>query len=107
MAARRSRGNGTSFDWLRYSFDISKCDLSPDENPEKYGRPMKSAIPLGPKWPCPRGHMFYKDLNRENVKTIFLSPPRRSSVLQRSIMGKREKIFLSETRGPRALIFGM
>ena len=23
---------------------ISTCDLSPDGNPEKYGRPMKSAI---------------------------------------------------------------
>ena len=36
--------HGTDFDWLRYSCDISTCDLSPDENPEKYGRPMKSAI---------------------------------------------------------------
>ena len=35
--------NGTNFDWLR-SCDISTCDFSPDENPEKYGRPMKSAI---------------------------------------------------------------
>ena len=42
--AARSRGNGTNFDWLRYSCDISTCDLSPDETPEKYGRPMKSAI---------------------------------------------------------------
>ena len=42
--AALSRGNGTNFDWLRNSFDISTCDLSPDENPEKYGRPMKSAI---------------------------------------------------------------
>ena len=39
-----SRGNGTNFDWLRKSCDISTCDLSPDGNPEKYGRPMKSAI---------------------------------------------------------------
>ena len=68
---------------------------------------MKSAIPLGPKWPWPGGHMFYNGLNRENVKTIFLSPPRGSNVLQRSIKGKREKIFLSETTGRRALIFGM
>ena len=37
--AARSRGNGTNFDWLRKSFDFS-----PDGNPEKYGRPMKSAI---------------------------------------------------------------
>ena len=43
--AARSRGNETNnFDWLRKSCDISTCDLSPDENPEKYGRPMKSAI---------------------------------------------------------------
>ena len=41
----RSRGNGTNFDWLRKSCDISTCDLSPDGNPEMYGRPMKSAIP--------------------------------------------------------------
>ena len=39
-------GNGTNFDWLRKSCDISTCDLSPDGNPEKYRRPMKSAIPL-------------------------------------------------------------
>ena len=42
--AARSRGNGTNFDWLRNSCDISTCDLSSDENPEKYGRLMKSAI---------------------------------------------------------------
>ena len=42
--AARSRGIGTNFDWLRKSCDISTCDLSPDGNPEKYGRPMKSAI---------------------------------------------------------------
>ena len=42
--AARSRGNATNFDWLRKSCDISTCDLSPDGNPEKYGRPMKSAI---------------------------------------------------------------
>ena len=42
--AARSRGNRTYFDWLRKSCDISTCDLSPDRNPEKYGRPMKSAI---------------------------------------------------------------
>ena len=33
-----------NFGWLRKSCDISTCDLSPDGNPEKYGRPMKSAI---------------------------------------------------------------
>ena len=42
--AARSRGNGTNFDWLRKSCDISTCDLSPNGNLEKYGRPMKSAI---------------------------------------------------------------
>ena len=42
--AARSRGNETNFDWLRKSCDISTCDLSPDGNPEKYGRPMKSVI---------------------------------------------------------------
>ena len=39
-----SRGIGTNLDWLRKSCDISTCDLSPDGNLEKYGRPMKSAI---------------------------------------------------------------
>ena len=34
----------TNFDWLRKSCDISTCDLSPEGYPEKYGRPMKSAI---------------------------------------------------------------
>ena len=42
--AAPSRGNGTNFDCLRLPCDISTCDLSPDGNPEKYGRPMKSAI---------------------------------------------------------------
>ena len=42
--ATRSRGNGTNFDWLRKSCDISTCDLSPDGNTEKYEMPMKSAI---------------------------------------------------------------
>ena len=42
--ATRSRGNGTNFGWLRKSCDISTCDLNPDGNLEKYGRPMKSAI---------------------------------------------------------------
>ena len=41
--AARSRCNGTNFDWLRKSCDISTCDLGPDGNPEKYGRLMKSA----------------------------------------------------------------
>ena len=42
--AARSRGNGPNSHWLRKSCDISPCDLSPDRNTEKYGRPMKSAI---------------------------------------------------------------
>ena len=42
--AAQSRGNGTNFDWLRKSCEISTCDLSPNGNPEKYGRPMKSAV---------------------------------------------------------------
>ena len=42
--ASPSRGNGTNFDWLRKSCDISTCDLSPDGNPEKYGRPMKQLL---------------------------------------------------------------
>ena len=42
--AAQSRGNGTNFDWLRNSCDIGTYDLSPDENPERYGKPMKSAI---------------------------------------------------------------
>ena len=44
--APRSRGNGTNFDWLRKSCDLSTCDLSPDGNLEKNGRHMKSAIVL-------------------------------------------------------------
>ena len=31
-------------DWLRKSCDISTWYLSPNGNPEKHGRPMKSAI---------------------------------------------------------------
>ena len=42
--AARSRGNGINFDWPRKSCDISTCDWNPNGNPEKYGRPMKSAI---------------------------------------------------------------
>ena len=42
--AAQSRDYGTNFDWLRKSCGISTCDLSPDGNLEKYGRPMKSAI---------------------------------------------------------------
>ena len=37
--AARSRGNRSNSDWLRWSCDISTCDLSTDGNPEKYGRP--------------------------------------------------------------------
>ena len=42
--AAPSCGNGTNFDRLRKSCDISTCDLSPNGNLEKYGRLMKSAI---------------------------------------------------------------
>ena len=58
--AARSRGNGTNFDWLRESCDISTCDLSLDGNPEKYGRPMKSAIKTNDKG-CTNGTMKMKD----------------------------------------------
>ena len=47
--ATRSRGNGTNFGWLKKQCDISTCDLSPDGNSEKYGRPMKSAIHVSPR----------------------------------------------------------
>ena len=50
--AARSRGSGTNFDWLRKSCEISTCDLSPNGNPEKYGRPMKSAVIILIKPPC-------------------------------------------------------
>ena len=42
--ATRSRGYGTNFGWLKKLCDISTCDLNPVGNPEKYGRPMKSAV---------------------------------------------------------------
>ena len=42
--AARSRGKGTNFDWLRWSCDISACDLSPKGNPKKHKSPMKPAI---------------------------------------------------------------
>ena len=59
--APRSRGNGTNFDWLRKSCDISTCDLSPDGNPEKYGRPMKSAIDV---------HVLHVQAYSPNVHTV-------------------------------------
>ena len=40
--ATRPHGNGTNFDWLRLS-----CDLSPERNPKKYGMSVKSAIVCG------------------------------------------------------------
>ena len=46
--AAQSHGTGTNFHWLRKSCDISPCDLSPDGNTEKYGRPLKSAIVRAP-----------------------------------------------------------
>ena len=49
--ATRSCGNGTNFDWLRESCDISTCDLSPNGNPEKYEWSMKLAIlAILPPW---------------------------------------------------------
>ena len=39
------RGNGSYVDWLMKSCDTSPCALSPEIIPEKYGRPVKSAIP--------------------------------------------------------------
>ena len=36
-----------------------------------------------------------------------MAPPRGSHVLRRLIQEKCEKVFWSETTGPRALIFGM
>ena len=42
--ATRPRGNGSYIDWLMLSCDTSPCDLSPERIPEKYGRPVKSAI---------------------------------------------------------------
>ena len=42
--AARSCGNKCYFDWLRQSCDKSTCDLSPDDNLEKYGRLMKPAF---------------------------------------------------------------
>ena len=59
--AARSRSNVANFDWLRKSCDISTCDLSPDVNPEKYGRPMKSA--MAKSW---------KKLKTSNVFSSFI-----------------------------------
>ena len=42
--ATHPRGNGTIFDRLRYSCDISSCDLSPERNQEKYRSSIKSSI---------------------------------------------------------------
>ena len=37
-----TRSNGTNFGWLKKPCDISTCDLSPDGNPEKYGKVRKA-----------------------------------------------------------------
>ena len=52
--ATRPRGNRSYVDWLMESCDTSPCDLSPETLPEKYGRPVKSAIklPLSPDVSC-------------------------------------------------------
>ena len=42
--ATQQCGNGSYVDWLRWSCDISPCDLSPERNLETYGRPVKSAM---------------------------------------------------------------
>ena len=44
--ATRPRGNWSYIDWLMKSCDTSPCDLSPERNPEKYGRPVKSAVQI-------------------------------------------------------------
>ena len=38
--AAQSCVNRSNFDWLSKSCDISTCDLSPNGNQEKYGRPI-------------------------------------------------------------------
>ena len=40
----KHRGFGRNFYWLVQSCDISACDLNPERNPEKHGRPLKLAI---------------------------------------------------------------
>ena len=74
--AARYRGNGTNFDWLRKSCDISTCDLSPDGNPEKYGRPMKSAtksLNISVRKMCIRQSLnsVTKKIHRQNLKYFF------------------------------------
>ena len=44
LASCLQAGYRMNFDWLSYSCDISACDLNPERNPEKHGRPMKLAI---------------------------------------------------------------
>ena len=76
--AARSRGNGTNFDWLRKSCYISTCDLSPDGNPEKYRRPMKSAIRVDEvlmvrKRSSPRKHKkHYYQADKMQIMTMII-----------------------------------
>ena len=63
-------------------------------------------IALGPKMALLRGSIVLHRPIKGNVK-IKNGPPPWSYALQRLIKGKREKIFLSETRRPRLLIFGV
>ena len=76
--ATRSRGNGTNFGWLRKSCDISTCDLSPDGNPEKYGRPMKSAIQSSNVHCSHHGAVLYR--------AVMGTVPIREVVLYRAVM---------------------
>ena len=67
--ATRSGGNGTNFGWLKKLCDISTCDLSPDGNPEKYGRPVKSAIVTTLVHSFLNGSSSFLQITRPTIKT--------------------------------------